>query len=82
MTRVLAAALLALTLAAPAARASEQPDAALLLDLDLLRETDPRAQREEPVARHVRLLELLERLNPDAAAGRGREAAPAPKGAC
>jgi hypothetical protein len=75
----LAFAVLALT--APAARAAEQPDAALLLDLDLLRETDPRVQRDEPVAHHVRLLELLERLNPEAAARRGTESPP-PGDAC
>lgn len=79
MMRAVALALLVLALAAPVARATEQPEAQLLLDLDLLRETDPRAQREEPVARHVRLLELLERLNP--AALRGGDAPP-PKGAC
>ena len=56
-------------------------DAQMLLDLDLLRETDPRLQREEPVARSVRLLELLERLNP-AAVRRGGDARPAPKQAC
>lgn len=76
-----ALALLLLAWAPSAASASEQPDAQLLLDLDLLRESDPRAQREEPVARNVRLLELLERLNP-AAARRGGDAAPPPKGAC
>jgi len=79
--RGVALALLALALAAPAARAAEQPDAQLLLDLDLLRETDPRLQREEPVARSVRLLELLERLNP-AAARRDGGAPPTPKEAC
>ena len=79
--RGVALALLALALAAPAARAAEQPDAQLLLDLDLLRESDPRLQREEPVARSVRLLELLERLHP-AAARRDGGARPAPKEAC
>lgn len=80
--RALAAALILLAAAAPAPAATEQPDAQLLLDLDLLRERDPRAQREEPVARNARLLELLERLNPPAGARRGGKVAPAPKGAC
>lgn len=45
---------------APAAiAATERPDAQMLLDLDLLREADPRAHREVPVARSVRLLEFL-----------------------
>jgi len=82
--RVLAAALalLMVVVAAPAARATEQPEAQMLLDLDLLRESDPRVQREEPAARNVRLLELLERLNPPAAARRDGDSRPAPKGAC
>ena len=81
MTRVVVLTLILLAVAPPVARATEQPDAQLLLDLDLLRERDPRAQREEPVARHVRLLELLERLNP-AVSRRGGDATPRPKGAC
>jgi hypothetical protein len=81
MMRAVALALLALALAAPVAGATEAPEAQLLLDLDLLRETDPRLQREEPVARSVRLLELLERLDP-AAARPGGDTRPAPKEAC
>lgn len=77
-----ALAVLAVVASPPAARAMEQPEAQMLLDLDLLRESDPRAQREEPVARNVRLLELLERLNPPAAARRDGDSRPAPKGAC
>ena len=80
--RALALALLAITLSAPAVVAMDRPDAELLLDLDLLRETDPRAQREDPAARNVRLLELLERLRPPAAARPGGDSTPAPKGAC
>ena len=77
-----ALAVLAVALSAPATSASEQPEAQMLLDLDLLRESDPRAQREEPVARNVRLLELLERLNHPAAVRRGGDSRPAPKRAC
>jgi hypothetical protein len=80
--RALAAALVVLALAAPAVKAAERPEAEMLLDLDLLRESDPRAQRDEPVARDVRLLELLERLQAPAAARRGGDARPAPKEAC
>jgi hypothetical protein len=78
----MALAVLAVVTVAPVARATEAPEAQMLLDLDLLRESDPRVQREEPVARNVRLLELLERLNPPAAARRGGDSRPAPKGAC
>jgi hypothetical protein len=77
-----ALAVLAVVASPPAARATEQPEAQMLLDLDLLRESDPRAQRDAPVARSVRLLELLERLNPPAAARRGGDSRPAPKEAC
>lgn len=79
--RGVALALLLVALAVPPVSATEEPDAQLLLDLDLLRESDPRAQQQEPVARNVRLLELLERLNP-AAARRGGDATPPRKGAC
>ena len=78
--RAVAVALAVLALTAPAVSAMEPPEAQLLLDLDLLRETDPRVQRDAPVARHVRLLELLERLNLRPAARRG--APSAPKEAC
>ena len=80
--RAVAMALVILALTAPAASAMEPPEAQLLLDLDLLRESDPRVQRDAPVARHVRLLELLERLSQPAAARRGGDSRPAPKGAC
>lgn len=80
MMRAVALALLVLALAAPVAGATEAPEAQLLLDLDLLRETDPRLQREEPVARSVRLLELLERLNPARGSPRWRRAAGAEGG--
>ena len=80
--RVLAAALVVLAVAAPAARAAERVQAEMLLDLDLLRESDPRAQRDGPVVRDVRLLELLERLQAPAAARGGGDARPAPKEAC
>jgi hypothetical protein len=79
--RALAMALVVLSLTAPAVSAVEPPEAQLLLDLDLLRESDPRVQRDAPVARHVRLLELLERLNPRPAARRGGPTSP-PKEAC
>ena len=77
----LVAALLLLAVAAPAASAVEQPDAALLLDLDLLRERDPRLQHD-PMARNVGLLELLERLERPAAARRGAQPQRAPKEDC
>ena len=80
--RALAAALVFLALAASGARAAERPDAEMLLDLDLLREADPRAQRDEAVAREVRLLELLDRLQAPAAARHGGDARPAPRKAC
>ena len=82
--RAVAAALdvLAVVVAPPAAGATEAPEAELLLDLDLLRESDPRLQRDESVARSLRLLELLERLRRPAAARGGGDARPAPKGAC
>jgi hypothetical protein len=80
--RALAAALVLMAFAAPAATAAERPEAEMLLDLDLLRESDPRVQRGEPVARDVGLLELLERLQAPAAARRGGDARPAPKEAC
>ena len=70
------------SVAAPAAHAAEQPDAMLLLDLDLLRESDPRVHRDASVARSVDLLEMLERLQPPAAARRGGEPRPAPKEDC
>ena len=54
----------------------------MLLDLDLLREADPRAQLEVPVARGVRLLEFLKRLEAPAAARPNVDAQPAPKEAC
>ena len=78
----LVAALLLLAVAAPAASAVEQPDAALLLDLDLLRERDPRLQHDESMARNVGLLELLERLERPAAARRGAQPQRAPKEDC
>ena len=80
--RAAVVALVLLTLAAPTAGATTQPEAQLLLDLDLLRERDPRLQRDEAVAGHVRLLELLERLTPRPAARGGDDARPAPKEAC
>jgi hypothetical protein len=81
--RMLALALVLLALAAPTASATDRPEAQMLLDLDLLRESDPRAQREEPAARNVRLLELLERLKPASARrGSGDATPPPPKGAC
>jgi len=83
MRAVAAAVVVAIVVvAAPAARAAEPPDAALLLDLDLLRESDPRVQRDASVARSVDLLEMLERLQPPAAARRGGEPRPAPKEEC
>jgi hypothetical protein len=83
--RALAAAVILVALgmaAAATARAAEQPDAALLLDLDLLRESDPRVERDASVARSVGLLEMLERLQRPAAARRGDEPRPAPKEDC
>jgi hypothetical protein len=80
--RVLALAIVMVTVSAAAVTATEQPETQLLLDLDLLREIDPRVQREVPLARDVPLLELLERLNPPAAARGGGEKKPVPKGAC
>jgi hypothetical protein len=80
--RALALAIVVVAVSAAAVTAMEQPEAQLLLDLDLLREIDPRVQREVPVARSVRLLELLERLNPPAAARGGGKSKPGPKRAC
>lgn len=80
---VLLALLTALAVSAPAAiAATERPDAQMLLDLDLLRQADPRAHREVPVARSVRLLEFLKRLEAPAAARRHGDSKPAPKEAC
>jgi hypothetical protein len=82
MMRALALAIVVVAVSAAAVTAMEQPEAQLLLDLDLLREVDPRVQRDVPVARNVPLLELLERLNPPAAARGGGDKKPVPKGAC
>ena len=79
--RAMALGLIVMALMAPTAGAMDQPDAQLLLDLELLRERDPRVQRDEAVARHFDLLELLERLH-EHSARRGRDAPPAPKDAC
>lgn len=80
---VLLALLAALAVAAPVAHAVERPpDAQMLLDLDLLREADPRAHREVPVARSVRLLEFFKRLEAPAAARPNSDARPSPKDAC
>lgn len=82
-----AAALLALLTVLPASApsalaATERPEAQMLLDLDLLREADPRAHREMPVARSVRLLEFLKRLQTPAAARPDGDGRPAPREAC
>jgi hypothetical protein len=66
---------------APAATA-DRPDAQMLLDLDLLREIDPRAQRSYPVVDTLRLLEFLRRLPSPAAARPAPHTAPSPKRAC
>lgn len=80
---VLLALLTALAGSVPAATAAtERPEAQMLLDFDLLREADPRAHREVPVARSVRLLEFLKRLESPAAARPNGEAKPEPKEAC
>ena len=72
-----------LAVSAPAAlAATDRPEAQMLLDLDLLREADPRAHREIPVARSVRLLEFLQRLQRPAAARPDGAGRPAPKEAC
>ena len=80
--QAVAVALVLLALAAPAVKAAERPEAEMLLDLDLLRESDPRAQRDGAVVRDVRLLELLERLQAPGAARRGGDTRPAPREAC
>jgi hypothetical protein len=74
-------ALLALLAAAGAAplAAAERPDAQMLLDLDLLRETDPRAR---PVAERLSLLEFLRRLHAPASAAPAPGTLPEPKRAC
>lgn len=80
---VLLALLTTLMVSVPAVmEAAERPDAQMLLDLDLLREADPRAQLEVPVARSVRLLEFLKRLEAPAAARPNGNAQRAPKEAC
>jgi hypothetical protein len=71
-----------LTISAPEARAVETPDSELLLDLDLLREADPRVHREGHAAPSVPLLEFLERLEPPAAARPGRGPRPPAKESC
>jgi len=79
---LLLALLTVLAVSAPALAATERPEAQMLLDLDLLRQADPRAHREVPVARSVRLLEFLKRLEAPAAARRHGDSKPAPKEAC
>ena len=75
--------LAALLVSVPAVAATtEVPDAEMLLDLDLLREADPRVQREAPVVRSVRLLEFLKRLEAPAAARPKGGVTPAPRDAC
>jgi hypothetical protein len=79
----LLALLAVLTVSAPAAlAATDHPEAQMLLDLDLLREADPRAHREMPVARSVRLLEFLKRLQTPATARPNGDGRPAPREAC
>ena len=60
----------------------DKPEARMLLDLDLLREMDPRAQPAPPVVHNMRLLEFLRRLQSPAAATPAPGVAPAPNGAC
>jgi hypothetical protein len=72
-----------LAVAAPAAlAATDRPEAQMLLDLDLLREADPRAHREMRVARSVRLLEFLKRLHTPGAAGPNGHGRRGPREAC
>ena len=79
----LLALLTALAVAAPAARALEGlPDAQMLLDLDLLREADPRVHRQARMAGSVRLLEFLKRLQAPGASGSDGDGRPSPKDAC
>jgi hypothetical protein len=78
----LLAVLAALTISASAARATETPGAELLLDLDLLREADPRLHREGGVARSVPLLEFLRRLEPPASARPDRGPKPPARESC
>lgn len=71
--------------AAPASAAGDgddRPEAQMLLDLDLLRETDPRAHSAQPVVDRMRLLEFLRRLEPPAAARPATDPAPPPRRAC
>jgi hypothetical protein len=65
-----------------AAAATDKPDAQMLLDLDLLRETDPHAQPVPAVVGHLRLFEFLRRLESASATTPRSETAPAPKPAC
>lgn len=67
----------ALVIAAPTASAAERPDARMLLDLDLLHDTDPRLQRDRSVAESRPLLEFLQRIE-RAALERSRRDAPPP----
>jgi hypothetical protein len=67
---------------ASSAAARDRPDAQMLLDLDLLRETDPRAQPAPPVVEKLRLLEFLRRLESPSARWPAPDAAPTPKRAC
>jgi hypothetical protein len=60
----------------------EKPDAQMLLDLDLLREADPRVPWISPVVGNLRLLEFLRRLQAPAAATPAPERVPAPRSAC
>jgi hypothetical protein len=79
---LLALGLLAGVAAPGSAATPDKPDARMLLDLDLLREIDPRAQPAPPVVHNMRLLEFLRRLQSPAAATPSPGAAPSPKGAC
>ena len=72
-------ALLALLAAAAPLAAAERPHAQMLLDLDLLRETDPRAQ---PVVERLPLLDFLRRLQAPTSATPAPGTLPEPKRAC
>jgi hypothetical protein len=70
-------AVLVLVNTAGAAASDARVDAKLLLDLDLLAETDPARHRDQGPAERMRMLELLRMLESPAAAAPARESSPA-----
>ena len=81
MRRMAAVIALLAALAMPA-RAADRPggrlDAQMLLDLDLLAEADPARHRDQGIAEHMRMLEMLRLLeSPAGAAPADRASTPA-----